>query len=385
MHIYYLSHSLIPSRKANSIQVMKMCQAFSHYAKEVVLFCRREKMPNVDIYDYYGVDDSFRVESSSLPKVRFVSRLLHAISAIYQLMQEPSKGLLFGRDYYSIGVISLLKMVRRPMILEVHTPPVTDMQVFLMERVFANKHFTKLVVISQALKEEYLRLFDSLHPEQIIVAHDGADSDQIPESLTHGQDYSQKGDRLKIGYIGSLLPGKGMEIIYELAHKATDCEFHVVGGNDDDIARWQAKGLPENIVLHGFVQPEQIYEFMEQFDVMLAPYQSKVITGGARKRDIGRWMSPLKLFEYMGGGKPIIASDLPVLREVIEDGENALLADPDNMDEWVEKIHYFRDQPSERERIGRNAQADFFSTYTWDKRAELLLNSINNKKHHEHA
>jgi glycosyltransferase involved in cell wall biosynthesis len=254
-----------------------------------------------------------------------------------------------------------------------------------MSRVFANKHFARLVVISQALKEEYLRLFDTLTPDQIIVAHDGADSDQIPKSLTQSQDYSQKGEALKVGYIGSLLPGKGMEIIHELAQQAPDCEFHVVGGTEEDLAKWKSKTLPENIIFHGFVQPERVYEFMEMFDVMLAPYQSKVITGGARKRDIGRWMSPLKLFEYMGAGKPIIASDLPVLREVIRDGENALLADPDDMDAWIEQIYYFRDHPSERERIGKNAQQDFFSTYTWDKRAELLLNSINNKKHHEHA
>ena len=65
---------------------------------------------------------------------------------------------------------------------------------------------------------------------------------------------------------------------------------------------------------------------MADCDILIAPYAAQVSHAGGG--DIGRWMSPLKLFEYMAAERPVVTADLPVLREVVRDGETALLCPP---------------------------------------------------------
>ncbi|MCB0842647.1 MAG: glycosyltransferase family 4 protein [Bacteroidetes bacterium] len=377
MHIYYLSNSLIPSRKANSVQVMKMCQAFSKQGHEVVLFCRKppKNVKSEDPFHHYGIEKPFTIEPLNFPKIRFISRFLFSLAVIWRMRTYKGEGILYGRDRYLLGFMALLGAIKYPMSFEAHSPPSDGFQTYLQRKVFTHKKFQKLIVISEALEKEYLRLFGDILKGKIIVAHDGADGSQIPPVLLNGQPGLNNGQSFKIGYIGHLYPGKGMETISQLPPLLPDCEFHIVGGTDEDINHWKNTCQYENLIFHGFVPHEQVYDYMAQFHVMLMPYQANVIVG-RKKIDIGRWMSPLKLFEYMGGGKPIVASDLPVLREVLSEGENALLANPETPQEWADKIHLLKKDPELREKIRKTAQQNFFDLYTWDKRAELILGEV---------
>jgi glycosyltransferase involved in cell wall biosynthesis len=148
-----------------------------------------------------------------------------------------------------------------------------------------------------------------------------------------------------------------------------------VGGTPEEVARWKSEVPADNLVFYGFVSPDKVYDYMGTFDAMLAPFQPNVLVGD-RKVDIARWMSPLKIFEYMAGGKPIIASNLPVLQEVLTDNENALLTDAADPHGWVAKINRLADDEALRRKLGQQAQKDFFSHYTWEKRAEILLHTL---------
>ena len=125
--------------------------------------------------------------------------------------------------------------------------------------------------------------------------------------------------------------GRGIEIIEALARHYDDVQFNVYGGDPDAVDRRRAKNpLCGNIQFHGHVSYLEARRLMRQQNVLLLPYQRETFLNDGNT-NTSNWMSPLKLFEYMSSSVPLVASDLPVLREVITDNINCILAAPDQL------------------------------------------------------
>ncbi len=375
--VVYASYSLIPSGQANSIQVMKMCEAFAEQSADLELLCRRPNRAAGDPAAHYGVKRNFKIRSFFLPRVPLLSRALYTAVSLLRLRGKPKGFLLFGRDAYLMGVVAALGWPAARLALEVHQPPSGPLEHFLQSRVFGSRHFAGLVVISEALRRDYLERYPQLDVDQVWVAHDGADPLPLDEAA---EPIDRSGSPFQLGYVGSLAPGKGLELISQLAPMLPDCEFHIVGGSAEDVAAWQAKAPHSNLIFHGVHPPETIPGWRARFDVLLAPYQDQVLVG-AKRVDVAKWMSPLKVFEAMASAKPLLASDLPVLREVLVDGENALLAPADDPKYWAERVQQLRDDAGLRAKLGRAARAQFLAEYTWARRAELILSRLTGRPH----
>ena len=108
---------------------------------------------------------------------------------------------------------------------------------------------------------------------------------------------------------------------------------------------------------------------------MLLPVQREVY-GGSRRTDYSRWTTPLKMFEYMAAGRPIVASDLPVIREVLEHGRNALLVPPDNLEAWETAVRTLITDASLRTGLAQAAVKDFHREYTREARARRVLEGL---------
>jgi glycosyltransferase involved in cell wall biosynthesis len=164
-------------------------------------------------------------------------------------------------------------------------------------------------------------------------------------------------------------------MIPPLAARLPEADFHVVGGEQRIVERLRADpSIPKNIRLHGFVPPADTERLCLAFDVALAPYQHDVrIAGGG---ETAAWMSPLKVFGYMAAARPIICSDLPVLREVIEDGRNGLLVPPADPDAWAAALKGLLEDRHLRDRLATAAHADFLSHHTWRQRASRVIEGL---------
>ena len=364
MRLLYLSYSKIPSRFANSIQVMHMCDAFARQGWSVTLFCLRTALKS-DIGTYYGLPDTpVQLIPIRMPRIKIISRFLYALRVIWSIKRNGWKGILYGRDFFSLALIANTPFIRQPIYLEIHQPPSDRLENYLQQAIFRSPDFQGLIVISEALKQEYERRFGNLVAGKIHVAHDAAAPAEISTPRLAASDIP------RVGYTGSLQPGKGMEIIAKIVADLPDCEFHIVGGSEEQVTHWRAQ-CPSHVHFHGHQNPQKIAGYLASFDVVLAPYQPQVQVGH-KKIDIARWMSPLKLFEYMAASKPIVASDLPVLREVLHREQNALLINPDDTAAWVKSIRSLLEDEGLRERLSQQAHRDFYQHYTWEKRAEQL-------------
>lgn len=372
MKILYISKSIIPSRTANSIHVMKMCQAFSDNGNDVVLLAPNQKNKyekNVDnIFEYYGVKKNFKIIKLFHPNI-IGGNILYTFAIFFYLLSNKRFNLVYGRFLPGCYISAVLK---NNVIFETHEIIFNkkNLKLFLFRYLIKKKYFKKLVVISQALKKIYLKngyLDDSM----IKVAHDGADqvknfNDQI--KLLGSR------DSLKVGYVGHLYKGRGIETIFECAKQIHDTTFHIVGGLKEDIKFWKdyAERLKlDNIFFYGFVSPKETVKYRNSFDILLAPYAKKVSIGNIG--DTSKFMSPIKIFEYMSNKKAIICSDLPVIREVLND-KNSILVKPDDVNFWVDSINKLKNSKN-RETLASQALNDFES-FTWKNRALLIINKI---------
>jgi len=374
MRVTYLSNSCIPSRSANSVHVMKMCGALAELGHEVLLVapgrvdCREKDAP--DLFSYYGVAHSFKITFRPwlpVPGRSFLYGLFAALAAV-----SWRSSLAYGRHLFALYLAALFG---RPVMAEVHAPLEGEMPIirWVFGRLLRSGRFRGVIVITDALKRHYEEYWPELRG-RITVVPDAADP--VPDGLLPVA-LSCRPGALNVGYVGSLYRGKGMEVIADLAPLCPWADFHIVGGGEGEVNDWTAAcaGL-RNIFFYGHVPPSEAVRYIQSFDVVLLPNQEEVGTYGSVSGDIGRWTSPLKMFEYMAAGMAIVASDLPVLKEVLEDGRNALLCSPVNVDAWRDALERLNGDREIRNRIASEAKADFDSSYSWKERARKIMEML---------
>lgn len=377
MKIVYISNSIIPSRTANSIHVMKMCNTLSELGYEVFLLApnrKKEYEKNVqDVFKYYNIKQSFNIVK--LPYPNFYGRsIIYAISCYFKV-KNLSPDLIYGRFLRGCYASTFSK---KPLVIELHSPVNNDL--YWYKKILKYKNLKKIIVISDALKKKILQ-DHVISSELLFIAHDAAD---IPKKLVPNKKNDSK-TTFNVGYIGHLYKGKGVEVIEQIAPKLNDISFHIVGGLQKDISLWKEKVNSKNVIFHGFMAQNKLHEIFDILDVCILPNQKFIegySSGKGKSVNISSYTSPLKMFEYMAHKKPIIASDIPVLREVLNEN-NAILVKPNDYDAWRKAIIKLKEDSNHRERISSNAYNDFIKNHTWKCRAEAIMtevfSALNNK------
>lgn len=368
MRIAYLHACEIPSVYANGVHVMRMCDAFADAGHDITLYAAPGNTPAEDIHAYYGTRNRFPVRIFATPRLPVLGRWIRAWQVRRAVRSSGGVDLVYGRDLYAL----LASAGLAPLVYETHLlRPGRDQR--LVERLlFRLRGLRRVVTITQALAEDYRRTVPRLRrpggPEVVTVS----DCADLPPATGPTAALPGRPDALKVGYVGHLYPGRGIDIILELAASLPDADFHLVGGTDEDLAHWRSRPHPPHVHFHGHLPPAELHPYYRAFDLVLAPYQRRISCAGGAG-DIARWISPMKLFEYMSHGKAIVASDLPVLREVLTDGVNCLLCPPDDVAAWAAAIKRLADAPEERAALGRVAEQQLRRDYTWRARVDRVL------------
>lgn len=380
MRIVYFANASVPSRSANSIHILKMCEALAACGHRVRLIVPDQGLRDLgdpEPFAFYGVAPVFRLTKTPWmpwhPKGWLDLVYVGVWGVWMRLTGRPDA--CITRNLWA-GVVFPMLGIRT--VLELHGPVARDGRMArLLGRLgtFRNPRLLRLVVISESLRNYFADF--GVPVEKIRVLHDAVNAEAFLPKSAPGAPAAppHSGSPLSIGYVGSLHAGKGMEILMALALRDPANRYEVYGGSPDEIERWRrSAGNPANVTFHGHIPNVRVPETLARLDVLLMPYLRRVAVSG-NYGDVAQWMSPLKMFEYMAAGKPIVCSDLPVLREVLEDGRNALLADPDDLDAWARAVARLAD-PGLRRRLGEAARADVLREYTWTQRARRMLEMI---------
>ncbi len=372
MKILYINGSRIPTDRAHGIQIMKMCSAFTYSRISVALWVpRRFNYTKQDPFEYYGMKRNFLIRKipciDLIPLTRFfgpaslwiteLSFLLFVICCLSFVKADA----IYTRDKF---VAFFLSFFIKNIFFEAHDVP---------SRLFFLRFQTigGIIAITQNLKNEFVKR--GISAKKIIIAPDGVDLNEF--NIPQSQEECRKRlglplDKKIVLYTGHLYPWKGVGTLLAAA-QVSSMLFVLVGGTEKDTAEFRRKAEKlKNVIIVGHKPHGEIAHWLKAADVLILPNSEKYVISKY-------WTSPMKLFEYMASGRPIVASDLPSLREILNHN-NAKFAKPDNPESFARAIQLAFDNAEESARLAARAREDV-QMYTWEKRAEKIWQLFHRK------
>jgi len=170
--------------------------------------------------------------------------------------------------------------------------------------------------------------------------------------------------RTVLGFTGFLRAWHAIDRVLDLLEGDPALHLLVVGdgpGRDPLEAGAAARGLADRVTVTGIVARDAVADHVAAFDIALQP-------------GVTPYASPLKLFEYMALGCAILAPDTPNIREILEDGRDALLFDPGRPESFAEALRRLCAEAELRARLGDGARRTVAERQlTWDRNAERVL------------
>lgn len=380
MKIAIIAPTEIPARRANTIQVMKMAAALSGLGHTVIVTspAASSDPPPEDsaaIQRRYGL-------SCEIPIVRLAAhpRLRRYDYSLQALRRAKSWGaeMIYTRLPQAAALAAQTGLAS---VYELHDLPRGITAPLYLKLFVRGRGARRLVLITRILAEDlHARYRTPIEPPFTLVAPDGVDLERfaaLPDAPTARRELAQRIPELHpnaftAGYTGHLYAGRGGELLAELARRLPEIQFLVAGGEPPDVERLQAHaqalGL-KNFFLTGFIPNADLPLYQAACEALLAPYDRQVSASSGG--DIARYLSPMKLFEYLACGRALICSDLPPLREAIST-EQALLAAPGDANAWEAALRRLQTDPALTARLGQAARTAA-AGFSWERRAARIF------------
>jgi glycosyltransferase involved in cell wall biosynthesis len=174
-----------------------------------------------------------------------------------------------------------------------------------------------------------------------------------------------------VGFVGTLKPWHGVHILVEafnhLQDKVPNTRLMIVGDGPERsvlVKKLKEKDLLRLTEITGKVAPSEVPGLLSSTDVAVAPYPALAHF----------YFSPLKVYEYMAAGLPVVASRIGQLAELIQDGENGILVPPGDPVALAETLDKLYRDPLLRKRLGTKARQTVLKSHSWDAIVEHMLN-----------
>lgn len=349
---------MIPSNSAQSVQIAAMCLAFSKYVENFKLISS-QSIINQDMNREYNW-----IKVKLVTSFRYLEFVLKIFFFI--LREQPTH--IFTRDIVVAYVFGFWKI---KIVYEAHKEPRTKTACWIMHRLKKKQNFV-LVTISRALKQYYIKDY-FFNNEKICDCHDGVflnDYEKVRniDKKTLRKSLSLPIDKIIVMHTGSLYAGRGVELFEIIVKNFSDICFVHIGGLKEDIENWRRYYQHyQNIVFVEHQESQQLIRYQMSADLLFYPLTQNTSTW---------WCcSPMKIFEYMATGIPILASNIGSIAEVLNE-KNSFIFDPNDSETIVKQMQFILQHPDLAKYFGLMAYQDVQTNYTWEIRAKKILEFI---------
>ncbi len=356
--IYYIAELNLPSKSAYSIHVMKMCEAFSKLNYDTNLFVINKRNTN-KIYKIYNINYNFKIISlfNNFILLNFITRILFSIKI---LLKKTDKDALFLSRSIIFSLIACL--FKKKIILELHHQ-ITGFSkiIYWLFKKFKLIENLNFIFLSKNLNDIY-----KIDRKRFLVLDDGVNiiDFNFKKQIKH---------KNTCVYIGSFFEGKGIEQIFRLAKKNKENFFHIYGEKQ----YLRSKKNEKNVKIFDYVHYSKIPKILSKYEVALMPYQKKIKGRGSIW--LHKYMSPLKMFDYMAAKMIIIASNLKIYKHILKHNFNCILVDINKDEKWSKAIQY----AFKKNYINKSLRKNAYKTakkYTWNKRCQKIINFFEKRK-----
>ena len=386
MNILYFADTRFPIERANGVQTMATCHALASRGHKVTLLARPDTTePPRDPFVFYDWPriPQFRIDVISGPRNPRARRAQFLLAALRRIVSARADVVMTRDLGLAAFMLQLPAQRRSPLLYESHGVSVivsAEMPKLLGKPALepSRQKLRRLdrrerrvwrraeayVTITRALCDELASRYGPR--EHVFVVPDGvrltADDAEAAVSATSPP-------RGIAGYAGHLYPWKGVDIFVNALALTPGLRGLIVGGHPDEPDRARVEtlvrdlGLSDRVEITGLVPPSEVQPRLRAATMLILPNAKSAVSE--------RYTSPLKLFEYLSLGRPIIASDLPSIREVLTDGRTALLVPAGDVTALAAAMSKIAGDAALGSRLGTAARA-IAPEYSWDKRAERL-------------
>lgn len=384
--ITYVTHTRFPVQKAHGKQIADVCAALATLGHTVTLLCPTvSNAIKIPWYRYYDLPQSFQVrtlEHSDATRQWWVLGLLHFRTnmrrykrALRRYLQTHKVDLLYVRS--PVLLPTLLK-TKIPVIVELHTLP------RFRKRRFAKlcNRCSRVVCLTSAMKKALILY--GVPPKKILVEHDGVDLSRF-KKLPKSADAKKRtkhapDDRPVVGYFGSFYTQrkieKGLSVLidaFALLRQKRIRIYGILGGGTekevvDFLRRARQKKLGGDVRFLGNLSPGVVPMHLRACDVLVYPAPE------SKHPYFQRDTSPLKIFEYLAAGRPIVCADLPPLRDIVSKSTVyfATPGDPGSFAHWI--AHALKHQKEAETKAKKGLI--LVRHHSWEKRMERILRGV---------
>lgn len=374
MKIYYIHNCRMPTEKAHGYQIMKTCEALAMQGVEVRLFVTDRSTPiKTTPFEYYDVREIFRINylkvfdtlaycKNTFSQASYLIELLSFFSSIKKINFKEAD-VLYTRDPWLAP--KLKKLTDKPTFLELHAMP--------REKTIRKlKTLDGIFCVTKWMCNEIQKRIPNLRVEFL---PDSVDLEVFDIKITREQARAE----LKLdpnafivaygGKFSTMEQGKGLKIlddaVSELTKAIPKIQLLLIGGDKEDFITTEKHepGTATTCIPH--VKRNVLAKYYKAADVLVMPFPNT--------HHYAYEMSPLKLFEYMASGTPIITSDLPSIREILDEKKAIFfnLEEPESLRLSILKALKKNIETNSLAQLSKNSVQEF----TWKNRAKKIIDS----------
>lgn len=375
MKIAYVFDRPLPARETDSEQAMQTIAAFARQGAHVTLVLpARGSLPSArELASHYQVAGDFEVQRAPTPFSQFElgRKWWHAVRA-HELPAVIDADVVYTRNFPTLLALAEGK---RLFAYETYRPWHDQFPVLgpLFRRAMAAPRFLGAILHSQFAHDRYRAL--GVDERRLLVAHNGHDPARFASPAQPAELRRELGlplDRKLVVYAGHVNLTKGLDTMLRMARRLPDVSFVLVGSEGKGVIERLAR-LTRNVSVVPWQPFDVVARYLMAADVLLQP-PSRVPL-----KLVGNTVLPMKLFSYLAAGRPIVAPDLPDMRELLEHERNALLVPAGDDDAAVGALQRVLGEPGLAERLSEAARQTSRGL-TWDARAARILSFLERRR-----